>query len=361
MEIRFDFSELWTQARRIGGARVEIDWAAATQLEPIDIELLRGREVRLEDLDVVNGLLSVDGRQVLLYIPDQFKPLEVVQESPEEGNRFHVADCSTLTNMRENGRFSRYVVTNDLGGIFPISGRNSNGQPAQADSRLLVCRNCLKKLNYQNYCHDTRRNAIWKGFEIGCFFETYSTSFRYLPRSRSSGSSANEYTQDWEEVSANVRSRCGFVCDECSVSLSGHRHLLHVHHINGVRSDNAANNLRALCADCHRRQPLHSRMFLSLASMQTLTRLRRDQGIIADRWEWAIALADLSVHGALLHAKQMGFEVPELGYQIIGPTGSVLAEVELAWPSRRLGVCISKTVECPGWRLISSIEFIEWQ
>jgi len=252
-------------------------------------------------------------------------------------------------------------VTNDLGGVFPISGRNSSGQPAQIDSRLLVCKNCLEKLNYKNYRYEDRRNVIWSGFEIGVFFETYSTSFRYLPRSRSSGSSANEYTQDWAEVSANVRSRCGFVCDECGVNLSGHRHLLHVHHINGMRSDNAANNLRALCADCHRRQPLHSRMFLSLANMQTLTRLRRDQGIKADRWERALALADLSVHGALLHAKHMGFEVPELGYQITGPTGSILAEVELAWPSRLLGVCISKTVECRGWRLMSSIEFIEGQ
>lgn len=361
MEIRFDFSELWTQALRIGGERVEMDWTAATQLERIDIELLRGREVRLEDLDVVNGLLSVDGRQVLLYIPDQFKPLEVVQESPEEGKRFHVADCKTLTDMRAKGRFDRYVVTNDLGGIFPISGRNFNGQPAQADSRLLVCKNCLDKLNYQNYRHEKRRSAIWKGFEIGIFFETYSTSFRHLPRSRTSGSFANEYTQDWGDISANVRRRCGFVCDECGVNLSGHRHLLHVHHINGERSDNAANNLRALCADCHRRQPLHSRMFLSLVNMQTLTRLRRDQGIKADRWERALALADLSVHGALLHAKHKGFEVPELGYQITGPTGSVLAEVELAWPSRRLGVCISKAAECRGWHLMSSNEFIEWQ
>lgn len=360
MEIRFDLSELWTQVKRIGGERIEIDWISGADLEPIDIELRRGREVRLEDLDVVNGLLSVDGRQVLLYIPDQFKPVEVVQESPEEGKRFHVADCKTLMDMRAKGRFDRYVVTNDLGGVFPISGRNSNGQPAQIKSRLLVCKNCLDKLNYKNYRYEARRNAIWSGFEIGVFFETYSTSFRYLPRSRSSGSSANEYTQDWPEVSANVRSRCGFVCDECGVNLSEHRYLLHVHHINGMRSDNAVNNLRALCADCHRRQPLHSRMFLSLANMQTLTRLRRDQGIKADRWERAIALADLSVHGALLHAKHLGFEVPELGYQITGPTGSVLAEVGLAWPSRRLGVHISNAVQCPGWSLMTPIEFIEW-
>lgn len=360
MEIKFDFSGLWAQAKRIGAERVEtIDWTAATQLDPVDIELLQGREVKLEDLDVINGLLSVDGRQVLLYIPDQFKAVEVVQRTPEEGKRFHVADCKTLADMRAKGRFDRYVVTNNLSGVFPISGRNSRGQPAELDSRLLVCKNCLEKLNYQNYCHETRRTSIWKAFEIGKFFETYSTSFRYLPRTLSNRSLANEYTQDWGEISANVRRRCGFVCNECRVNLSEHRHLLHVHHVNGVKSDNAASNLRALCADCHRKQPLHDWMFISSADMQILTRLRREQSIVADDWEQAIALADLSVHGALLHAKHKGFELPEVGYEFTSAKGVVLAEVQLAWPSQRLAVHVSEGVDFPGWKVMTPIEFIE--
>lgn len=360
MEIKFDFSGLWAQAKRIGAERVEtIDWTAATQLDPVDIELLQGREVKLEDLDVINGLLSVDGRQVLLYIPDQYKPVEVVQRTPEEGKRFHVADCKTLADMRAKGRFDRYVVTNNLSGIFPISGKNSRGQAAELDSRLFVCKNCLEKLNYQNYCHETRRTSIWKAFEIGRFFETYSTSFRYLPRSLSNRSLANEYTQDWAEISANVRRRCGFVCNECRVNLSEHRHLLHVHHVNGVKSDNAASNLRALCADCHRKQPLHDWMFISSADMQVLTRLRREQSIVAGDWEQAAALADLSVHGALLHAKHKGFEVPEVGYEFTNAKGVVVAEVELAWPAQRLAVHVSEGVDFPGWNIMTPIEFIE--
>lgn len=359
MEIRFDFSELWGQARRIGGARVEIDWAAATQLDRIDIELLRGREVRLEDLDVVNGLLSVDGRQVLLYIPDQFKPVDVVKESPEQGKRFHVADCKTLADMRAKGRFDRYVVTNDLDGNFAISGTNSSGQPAQLVSRLLVCKNCLEKLNFQNYCYEARRNAIWRSFDIAIFFETYSTSFIHLPRRLSSHSLVDEYTQDWADISANVRQRCGFVCNECGVNLSEYRQLLHVHHVNGVKADNAASNLRALCVDCHRKQPLHSRMFISLTNMQTLTRLRRAQGIVADSWERAAALADLSVHGALKHARQRGFDVPELGYEITSPAGAVVGVVELAWPARQLGVSIGGVRDCCGWNLLTPVAFME--
>lgn len=360
MEIKFDFSGLWAQAKRIGAEKVEtIDWTAAAQLDPVDIELLQGREVKLEDLDVINGLLSVDGRQVLLYIPDQFKSIDLVQRAPEEGKRFHVAECKTLADMRAKGRFDRYVVTNNLSGVFPISGKNSRGQPAELDSRLLVCKNCLEKLNYQNYGHETRRTSIWRAFEIGKFFETYSTSFRYLPRSLSNRSLANEYTQDWAEISANVRRRCSFVCNECGVNLSECRHLLHVHHVNGVKSDNAANNLRALCADCHRKQPLHDWMFISSSDMQALTRLRREQSIFADDWERAIALADLSVHGALMHAKHKGFEVPEVGYEFTSSKGAVVAEAELAWPSQRLAVRISEGGEFPGWNIMTPIKFIE--
>lgn len=360
MEIKVDFSGLWTQVKRLGAKKIEvIDWIAAAQLDPVDIELLQGREVKLEDLDVINGLLSVDGRQVLLYIPDQYVPVNVVQQTPDKGKRFHVADCKTLNDMRAKGRFDRYVVTNNLSGIFPISGKNSRGHREELDSQLLVCKNCLEKLNYQNYSHVTGRNVIWKAFEIGKFFETYSTNFRYLPRSLSRRPLANEYTEDWAEVSTNLRRRCGFVCNDCGVNLLAHRHLLHGHHINGVKSDNSASNLKSLCADCHRKQPLHDWMFISASDMQTLTRLRREQHIVADGWNWAISLADLSVHGALMHARHKGFEVPALGYPLLGPGGVKATEVELAWPKRRIAVCIAEGVDSPGWTVIKPIDFIE--
>ena len=177
MEIRVDFSELWGQVKRLSDAPVEFDWVAAAQLDPIDVVLLEGREVRLEDLDVINGLLSVDGRQVLLYIPDQYSPVDVVQASPDKGKRFHVADCKTLADMRAKGRFERYLVTNNLTGIFQISGKNSRGMPDELKSRLLVCKNCLEKLNYQNYCHEGTRSAIWHGFETGKFFKPTVRAF----------------------------------------------------------------------------------------------------------------------------------------------------------------------------------------
>ena len=357
MEIKVDFSELWGHVRRLSESPVEFDWTAAP-LDPIDIDLLKGRQVRLEDLDIINGLLSVDGRQVLLYIPDQSKPVDVVQSYPKEGRRFHVADCKTLTDMRAKGRFERYLVTNNLTGIFPISGKNSRGYLEELDSSLLVCMNCLEKLNYENYCHGSRHH-VWQSFNIARFFETYSTSFAHLPRSIGPRVSGNDYTADWAEVSAYVRRRSDFKCDDCGLVLADHRHLLHVHHVNGVKQDNTAINLRPLCADCHRKQPLHEHMFISAADMRLLTRLRREQGIVAGDWAQVINLADLSVRGALMHARQKGFAVPELGAQLVRVHSLLGVEVEVAWPAKQLAISISYAPEVEGWTILTPTDFIE--
>lgn len=359
MEINVDFSGLWAQVKRLDTEMVDFNWAAAAQLDPIDIELLEGREVQLDDLNVINGLLSVDGRQVLLYIPDQYSPVDVVQASPEKGKRFHVADCKTLNDMRNKGRFERYVVTNNLNGTFPISGKNSRGVREELDSRLLVCKNCLEKLNYQNYCHEGTRSIIWNGFEIGKFFETYSTSFRHLPRSLTQRTLGNDYTKDWAEISADVRRRCGFTCEECTVNLIEHRHLLHVHHINGVKQDNSSVNLRPLCVDCHRKQPLHDHMFISTQNMQTLNRLRREQNIVAEDWAQAMALADLAVHGGLMHGRHKGFGLPVIGYEVINTQDMLVAEVEVAWPEQRIAMYVADAPVIEGWAVLNPVEFID--
>lgn len=359
MEIKVDFSGLWKQVKRLDTNTVDFDWTAAEQLDPIDIALLEGREVQLDDLNIINGLLSVDGRQVLLYIPDQSYPVDMVQISPEKGKRFHVADCRTLNDMRSKGRFERYVVTNNLSGVFSISGKNSRGIREELDSRLLVCKNCLEKLNYQNYCHDGARSTIWNSFEIGKFFETYSTSFRQLPHSLTQRALGNDYTKDWAEISANVRRRCGFTCEACAVSLIGHRHLLHVHHVNGVKQDNSSANLRPLCADCHRKQPLHDHMFISTQNMQILNRLRREQGIVAGNWTQAMALADLAAHGGLMHGRHKGFGVPVIGYELSDTRELVIAEVAAAWPEQRVAMCVTNAPAIEGWSVLNPVEFID--
>lgn len=359
MDLNIDFSALWRQVRRISEKREDFDWSAGVVLDPVDIALKGGKEVSLDQIEYVGGLLSFEGRQVLLFIPDQFIPVDIVQSSPERGKRFHVSHCKTLQDMREKGRFQRYFATNKLDGYFLINGNDSEGTYQEVQSELRVCKNCLEAVNYQDYAHRTsgERSGIWSKFEIAEFFNTFSTSFRYLPRDIAARPGAGKYTDDWTQISASVRQRCGFKCDGCGLNLSQHRRLLHVHHINGVKSDNASGNLRPLCADCHRKQPFHERMFVSAHDMATLSRLRNEQGLVGSSWDAVIKLADLSVRGALLHAQHRGFKPPSLGHRATDANGN-LVEMSAAWAANKVGICLLDKPTVPGWEILSGVEFM---
>ena len=71
MRIKHDFSALWNIASNLGAERQPFSLSRASSISAIEAELIRGREVKLDELESVSGLLAVEGRQVLLYIPDQ--------------------------------------------------------------------------------------------------------------------------------------------------------------------------------------------------------------------------------------------------------------------------------------------------
>lgn len=360
MELKVDFGALWREVRRLSNESVPFSWSPGVALDPIDIELREGKEIQLADLEVVNGLLSIQGRQVLLFIPDQFEAVEVVEADPSKGKRFHVSDCKTLRRMKAGGRFERYIVTNKLDGTFAITGKNRSGQSATGEARLMVCKNCLDAVNYQNYLHEARgqKHAIWREFEIAEFFNEFSTSFRHLPKGIATRAGSGDYTDDWAAISLRVRQACGFRCDECRLDLIEHPRLLHVHHINGVKSDNSATNLRPLCADCHRKQPMHGRMFIRREDMLTITRLRREQGLVKTEWETVMKLADLSVRGGLSHAKAQGLEAPVVGYAHQDRGGDARM-FEAAWPDRRLALAVHSKKDLPSWEIHDVASFVE--
>ena len=59
-------------------------------------------------------------------------------------------------------------------------------------------------------------------------------------------------------------------CKSCRVDLSEQKRLLHVHHLNGEKSDNSAGNLIVLCADCHRKEPHHGHVHVKLADVKAI-------------------------------------------------------------------------------------------
>jgi hypothetical protein len=366
MRLSIDFSALERAVRQMGADDIDTDFKLQEEIAPlaaIDIELGIGKEVVLEDVEISNGLLSYHGRQVLLYIQDHGNFIQAALENGIKGNKFHVADCTALQTMRRKKRFERYVATNDLSENFHITGKvYATGNIIEGDARLRVCKFCLNKLNYQGYKYG-RKSAIFANFSIEDFFSTYSSFFPHMP-SRLAGTNDADYTPDWREVSTRYKSIKHFKCESCNVDLSSNKSLLHTHHLNGVKIDNNANNLRALCVDCHRKQPLHEHMFVSHKDMQTINSLRRRQGLTKNSdWNRIRELADPATLGVIELCRYKALRLPEVGYNLRNNHNEIIATLELAWPSDRLGVAISSedilAAKSIGWRVTSVNDAIE--
>jgi hypothetical protein len=341
MRLDVDFSLLFNAVQKMGAEdrEFEID-LDIKEIESIDIKLLEGLEIQLVDINSENGLLSYEGRQILLFIPEQYDIGKVLGGA--NGTRFHVADCMTLDDMKSKGRFNRYIVTNDLTGDFSVYGKDrQTRQNMEGLARLNVCKNCLKYLNYQGYSHGGNGYQVFKSFKIAEFFDTYSSYFEKTPSGVAE--KANQgYTSDWAEVSKNVKKQANYQCTKCRVNVSPHKRLMHAHHKNGVKADNSLLNLTPLCADCHRKEPNHSHMFVHHSDSVLINQLRKEQGLLNSyNWSNVYELADPALHGVLKIFEVANTSVPNVGVEVKNQKGAVVAKVDIAWDRKKVGIAIS--------------------
>lgn len=353
MRLNIDFADVEQVAEKFRSTReFKLELEADSPLEPIDIQLQGGVEVTLQDIESNDGLLSYKGRHVILYIRDHaYRVVDAILDPAKSGKKFHVADCETLEAMRSKNRFDRYVVTQAITGDFEIAGTDAKGSPHQGIARLQVCLNCLKKLNYKSsLLKSSIRKQVRDEFALLEFFETYSTRFSTLPRGVAEQGSGG-YTADWQGLSKVLREASGHTCEDCRVCLDDARHLLHVHHINGVKNDNRRSNLQVLCKDCHRKQPSHQHIFLTAKEMCMLAERRRGQGLTPETWDGVLRQADLAVRPSLEIAAHRGWEVPELAIALRATDGSTIHS-DAAWARRKLALAsVPDTVGVPGWRV----------
>jgi hypothetical protein len=367
MKLDIQFEELWRNAAAMGAESRSVDigkvWSDDDLI--IDTQLsTTGVEIDLTDVDIDEGLLSYNERQVLLYIPEhnpKYKPIEEVIIQPIMGNRFHIADCEMLEKMRARNRYERYKVINNISGKFPIYGFSKTGEILEGESELIVCKYCLSKLNYKGaQTNPKSKNEIAKNFNLQEFFSNYSSLFKYYPKTHVRDAKKG-YSKDWDQVSLRVRSASNFCCGHCNVSLIHHKGLLHTHHLNGEKSDNSEANLIPLCADCHRKEPFHEHMHVKHADSQLLNRLRREQGLLEDNdWSKVFKYADPAVHGVLLHCQKGGYSAPKVGYEAVNQRGEVIAEFELAWPVKKIAVALHSVESISGWRVLGLNEATEF-
>ncbi len=280
MYLNVDFERLYDSVRRMGADSVNPDLVVRrgmAKIDPIDIQLEEGIEVDLSEVGVTdNGLFIYRGRQVLLYIQDHGAGVQDALDNGDSGRKFHVAFCRTLEEMHSKGRYGRYVATNDLSGEFYITGYDFDSREhIDGKTRLKVCKNCLGRLNYR--CAGRTRDQIVAAFDIEAFFDTYKSFFPHMPRRRA-GEFDGQYTADWGEVSRRYKATKNFTCENCHLDLRKVSSLLHVHHINGVKTNNSPANLKALCIQCHSQQPYHKHITISDENAQRIAKLRWEQG-----------------------------------------------------------------------------------
>ncbi|GEA51412.1 hypothetical protein VIN01S_22160 [Vibrio inusitatus NBRC 102082] len=318
-----------------------------THKDKIDLELAEGKDVELKDVELESGLLSYKGRHVTLYI-----------KANGPSARFHISDCKTLQGMRASGRFERYVVTNQTSGEFVVDSVRGETQ-----AKLKVCQNCLRKLNYKGCNSGNSISEIVQRFDMKEFFATYSSFFPHMP-SRLSDSPPDGYTDDWSRVSSHYRVERNFGCEQCGVDMRTNKSLLHVHHISGVKSNNHPSNLKAVCADCHSKEPMHDHMVLSHRERQIINDLRRKQDILTDlgRWQELFDYADPGVHGVLHACREVHLVLPEVNHFVFDNFDDIVARLELAWPKHKFGIAVSSNdisdAVQTGWRVIGIDEFL---
>ncbi len=351
MKLRVDFSELVRLGALMMPQGSDFVLHRSAEFEPLDIELGIGKDIDIGELDESSHLLSYKGRQVLLYIKDHTGKMDAALADPARGNRFHISHCKTLEDMKMKNRFQRYVATNRLDGMFSIEEAGRWGQDSRTqDTKLMVCKYCLEKLNYKNSSDYKARQQVFNSFSLMEFFSCYSTCFKYMPKGLNDTASIG-YTSDWPKISRRVREDAGYICGQCKIDLTGHKNLCDVHHVNGVKSDNHPSNLRVLCKDCHRKQPFHFGVYLSSKDMDVIRKLRAGLNLFdgAD-WDDVFALTDTSIHGDISFMQKRGFPPPVPGYDVLNERHEVQATLEAAWPDQRIAVHIA-SIEISGWKI----------
>ena len=289
MKLNVDSSGIDKALRSIGGKKASLGELRSARVidNPIETRIRREGEVVLtgaelgEQLITPGGLLAIGTTQVTLHIYDPFVDEMRLNEVPADQPKFHMTECRTIEDMRNRGRFNRYVTSARTDGLFSVRpfDQISQVRGEKMEAVLGPCKNCLKSLDYDGWASATsgQKNQILSAFTIERFFEDFEPIFRCLPIYTSDTFPAGDYPEDWAKISRAMRKKSGWICSCCQVDCSDNTGLLHAHHKDGNRGNVRPSNIEVICVACHKARPFHGHMHVSAAAINRLEQLRLSQ------------------------------------------------------------------------------------
>ena len=239
------------------------------ELETVGIEIEEG------DIQSIGPYLTYRGEHLaIVYILNSWSPSSDLQNNDptKKTPRFHITWCEKLDDMKQIGQFDRYVLSRSRSNLFRVEAFERDpdvvrklGERHMLDNiRLFPCRYCLNAMRYRGFSSRQREHQKLKqvkDFAISQFLEENDgilTVMKHLPTTLAENARGGGYTKDFPEKSRKLREQAGWTCSECKIDMRGMKRGLHVHHINGVKSDDSISNLKVLCALCH--QKYHKNM-----------------------------------------------------------------------------------------------------
>jgi hypothetical protein len=229
------------------------------------------------------SLFIVDGQTVVLHIRDTFQDPQILLHSKKDARRFHLMECTTIQNMRAQGRGERYVQTNRQDGSFRVTGKDpETGQITEPFlARLGPCIVCLKELNYRGY-RDQRKaqqKEIWDSFDLTVFFRTYQTFFRKRPARFDHDPALDQAVLNWPDRSRRALEAARWTCASCRVDLHQDPSLLYCGHRDGNGGNSRPDNITVLCLLCHADLPDAGHLRPTLRERTLIEGLRTTQSI----------------------------------------------------------------------------------
>jgi hypothetical protein len=224
-------------------------------------ELLQTGETHIDisEIDIDGKVLKYKGKKIIIYIRDQHE-----RYYKEGGYKYHLSNCSTITDAIKNRRKSRYVISLRTDGIFRINIFNEETIVKEGlIEPLTVCKNCLTNLNYKGYSSITyaTKMKVFSSFDLKEYFKDYENVEQGLfDFENEVNVPINTYNPNFKKRSFEFRKSKGFICQECKIDLSAHHKYLHVHHIDGNKSNDNPYNLKAVCIGCHSKESHHARL-----------------------------------------------------------------------------------------------------